>query len=243
MQLERLHLRRDDHVARVTLSGEPLGPREARELSAVAAELADDRSVRVVLVSSRGPDFCPGADPELVPLDAGVNPVRDLASSSAPVVAALPGRTASVGLEIALACDIRVAGSDASFALGDIAEGRLPCWGGTQRLPRAVGRPLALDMLLGGRELDGEEAAARGLVKETATEPDARAEELVSALSALGPLALSYAKEAVIEGSELPMRAGLRLEGDLNHLLQSSRDRAEGLEAFGEKRPPRFKGR
>lgn len=236
MRLERLQVSRSGHVARVRLPGGSFAARDALELSSVAADLADDDSVHVVVVEASANDFCSGPADDLDP--SVCNPAESLAALRPPVVAALRGRVESVGVEIALACDVRVATPDTVFRLADVGDGRLPCWGGTQRLPRAVGAPFATRMLLLGDPVDAQEALARGLVHEIG-----RAERVVETLANLGPLALEYAKEAVREGVERPMRAGLSLEGDLNHLLQSSKDRAEGIAAFLEKREPRFEGR
>ncbi len=233
-------------VVRLRLSGSPLCLAEARELSLAASELVEDRSVRVVVLESAGPDFCAGAASDLDPLRCGVNPPAELSLLRVPVIAALSGGVHSVGFEIALVADVRIASSDVSFSMHDIAAGNLPCWGGTQRLPRAVGRSTALGMLVGGFRLDAQAALEAGLVHEVAelAELGKTADNLIGQLTALGPIALEYAKEAVSSGAELSMRDGLRIEADLNNLLAAaSTDRAEGLSAFFEKRPPRFTGR
>ena len=176
-------------------------------------------------------------------LTCGVDPASRLAEVGVPVVAAVTGGCRSIGLELALAADIRVADPGARFAFPEVAAGRLPCWGGTQRLVRTVGLPGATAMLLLGDELDGAAARDRGLVHEVADDPLARAEALAAELAERGPLALELAKEAVRRGAELPLHHALRLEADFNHLLQGSSDRAEGLAAFFDKRPPTFEGR
>lgn len=243
MHLERLQFRRDGPVAHLVLSGEPLGGREAAELVSTAGALAEDRDVRAVVLSSRGADFCPAAAADLDPGALALDPAAALAAVRAPVVSTCAGSVASVGLELALACDIRLAHPSATFSLDDLRRGRLPCWGGTQRLPRAVGRPRALAMILLGEIVDAAEACRAGLVHEVVDDLGAGIEELVATLLSVAPLALELAKEAVARGSELPLRDGLRLEGDLNHLLQTTTDRAEGLQAFFDKRPPSFTGR
>jgi enoyl-CoA hydratase len=137
-----------------------------------------------------------------------------------------------------------VASADATFALPDVVEaGALPCWGGTQRLPRAFGTARATAMLLLGEELDAARALEAGFVWQLVDQPGEAASALAGQLAGLGPLALEYAKEAVHRGAELPLRDGLRLEGDLNTLLATSADRAEGLAAFFAKRPADFAGR
>ncbi len=213
---------------------------------ALAAELREDRSARVITLAAREAPFCDGPEPDLEPTAFDPDPAAAWAALRPPVVAVVAGACMSVGFEVALAADIRVCGPDAVFALPDLAAGRLPCWGGTQRLARAVRPAEASAMVLLGRPVTAERAATLGLVHAVA--PDAAAlaalaDELVATLLQRGPLALELAKEAVHRGAELPLRDGLRLEGDLNHQLAATADRAEGLAAFFDKRPPDFAGR
>lgn len=227
------------------LSGRSLGAQEAAELVDAVESLTEDRSVRVVVLTSAGPDFCPGPAADLDRLAFPVDPASALARLRPPVVCALRGRCRSVGLELALATDVRVAEPSASFALPDVTEGQLPAWGGTQRLPRAIGVARSTALILLGETLSAREALSAGLLAgvSAAGALDETLEATVEQLMGVGPLALELAKEAVHRGSELPLRDGLRLEGDLNHLLQGTADRAEGLSAFFEKRPPDFAGR
>ncbi len=195
----------------------------------------------LVLRSEPGTDFCSGIGFD--PIELQPDPASALAAVRNPVVCAVSGGCFGAGLEIALACDVRVCDASARFALSDVLRGRLPCWGGTQRLPRAVGASRASSMLLLGTELDAVTALAWGLTH--AVEPDLNVavDHWLDELAAAGPLALEFAKEAVHRGSELPLADGLRLEGDLNHQLAATEDRAEGLAAFFDKRPPDFCGR
>lgn len=242
MGTARLLVERDQSVVTLTLSGGVLGAREAVDLREAARELADDTVVRAVVLQSPAADFCTGPDAALRAQRLALDPASALGALTVPVVVALAGAVRSVGVELALACDIRIAAQDTSFAFPEVGEGSLPSWGGTQRLPRTVGRPLAFAMLVLGRSLSASEALASSLVHELAAEPAARAHELARTLSGLGPLAVRYAKEAVLRGAEMPFREGIGLEADLNTLLQSSEDRREGLAAFLEKRPPVFRG-
>ena len=232
----------DGAVRTLRLSGRPLGPREAAELVDVAEELVEDRSVRVVVLTSGGPDFCPGANDVLEPTAFGVDPAAALARLRPPVVAAISGRCHSVGLELALAADLRLATPDATFALADLHHGRLPSWGGTQRLPRAVGPARATAIILLGLVVPAAEAGP-GLVTDIVEHLPSAIDVVIGQLLGVGPLAAELAKEAVHRGAELPLRDGLRLEGDLNTLLAASADRQEGLAAFFAKRPPDFAGR
>ncbi|HEY2385659.1 MAG TPA: enoyl-CoA hydratase-related protein, partial [Candidatus Binatia bacterium] len=169
--------------------------------------------------------------------------VAALADLRKPTVAGIAGGARGIGLEVALACDLRVAADGATFAL-PLAAG-LPFCGGTQRLPRVVGRARALDMMLTGRVVGAAEALAWGLVVRTA--PAAALPETAAALVrdvlAGAPLALPLLKEALLAAQDLPLAEGLRLEEDLYALLQTSADRGEGVRAFLARRTPRFSGR
>jgi enoyl-CoA hydratase/carnithine racemase len=229
-------------VRHLLLSGEPLGPAEAAELRDAAESLREDRDVRVVVVGSRGASFCPGAAAELDPLAVSPDPAQVIAAIRAPVLAAVSGRCDGVGLELALAADIRVATADATFCLDTVALGALPAWGGTQRLPRTVGPAIAASMVLLGVRLDTDAALASSLVHLVGPLDDV-VPAVVDRLLGAAPLALELAKEAMAHGVELPMNEGFRLEAELNHLLSVSEDRAEGLAAFFAKRGPVFQGR
>jgi len=230
-------------VVRLRPPAQMLTDRTARELVDTVEELVEDRSVRVVVLHPEGPDFWAGGDAALEPLSVDPDPAAALAQLRVPTISVIAGRCRSVGLELALATDIRIATPDSTFGLADIEQGRLPCWGGTQRLPRAVGASRATAMVLLGDVIDAPSAAAAGLVHSVCPDPDVMLDETITQLLGAGPLALELVKEAVHRGSELPLRDGLRLEGDLNHQLAVTEDRAEGLQAFFDKRPPDFAGR
>lgn len=243
MQRHHVELRasHDGHVRRVSIPGGPLDDATARELVDVADELVEDRSVRVVVLEARAGPFCSGPAPDLDPLS--VDPAAAWARLRPPLVAAVAGPCSSVGLELALVFDVRLCDPTARFSLPDLARGRLPCWGGTQRLPRAIRPAEATAMVLLGAEVDAERARSLGLVHDVVSDLAEGTAAVADQLVALGPLALELGKEAVHRGSELPLRDGLRLEGDLNHQLAATEDRAEGLAAFFDKRPPDFAGR
>ena len=195
----------------------------------------------LVLRNEPGTDFCSGISFD--PLELQPDPASALAAVRSPVICAISGDCSGPGLEIALACDVRLCAREASFAMRDPLDGRLPAWGGTQRLPRAIGASRASTMLLLGTEIDAPTALEWGLIHAVEDNLDDAVEHWLDELSGAGPLALEFAKEAIHRGSELPLADGLRLEGDLNHQLAATDDRAEGLAAFFDKRPPDFAGR
>ena len=195
----------------------------------------------LVLRNEPGSDFCSGIGFD--PLDLQPDPASALAAVRSPVLCAISGECTGAGLEIALACDVRLCDGSARFAMREALEGRLPAWGGTQRLPRAIGASRASSMLLLGTEVDAATALEWGLAHAVEADLDEAVDRWLDELAGAGPLALEFAKEAVHRGSELPLADGLRLEGDLNHQLAATEDRAEGLAAFFDKRPPDFSGR
>jgi enoyl-CoA hydratase/carnithine racemase len=155
------------------------------------------------------------------------------------------GDAHGAGLELALACDIRVAAEGARFSLPETQMGLLPMAGGIQRLARLVGRGRALELVLSGDEIPAEEAHAIGLVNRIAPRERVFDEAigLAERLAERGPLATGYAKEAVNRGIDMPLEQALRFETDLTVILQTTEDRAEGVSAFIQKRKPDFKGK
>lgn len=226
-----------------------------QELTRCFSEVAASDDVRVIVVTGAGERaFSAGADiREFVAPQA---PTRFRESRKRvdfravmdrcpqPIIAAIRGYAFGGGLELALACDIRIAGDDARLGLTEIDLAIIPGGGGTQRLPRLVGRGKALEMILSGARIDAREALRIGLVERVvpAAEVLAAARELARTLAAKAPVALRYAKEAIVKGLELPLADGLRLEHDLATLLRTTEDRIEGAKAFLEKRKPRFTG-
>src|SRR5512145_2533634 len=161
-----------------------------------------------------------------------------------PMIAAINGFCLAVGLEQALACDIRLAAPHAKFGLTEVRWAIMPGAGGTQRLPRAVGVTKALEMILTAEPIDAQEAHRIGLVNQVVPLPELlpEARRLAETLCERGPLALRAAKEAVIRGLSLPMPDGLRLEAFLSGTLRGTEDAVEGPKAFAEKRKPVFRG-
>jgi enoyl-CoA hydratase/carnithine racemase len=253
MEFQSLRLEIEAGLARIVLArpaaANRVDARLLREIEAAAERVSDDASVAVCLVTAEGPDFCAGWDPEtreqlLTREPQIVDPFLPLAGLACPVIVAVQGRALSAGLELALACDVRLAAEDARFGLPEVGEGLLPLAGGTQRLARLAGRAVASAVLLLGEELDAEAAYRCGLVSRIvpASGLASEASAVAARAASRGPLALRYAKEAVRHGLALPLDEALRYELDLSIILQTTRDRAEGVRAFLEKREPRFEG-
>jgi len=168
-----------------------------------------------------------------------------LAAVEKPTIAAINGDAIDQGLELALACDIRIAVAEARLGLTHLKRGLIPWDGGTQRLPRIVGRAWATDLLLTGRLIDAEEALRIGLLHQVVGDAKAllrAVEEWANNILEAGPIALAYAKEAVVKGADMTLEQGLRLEADLAILLHSTHDRGEGIRSFLERRRPAYRG-
>lgn len=225
----------------------------AEGLTAAAAELTSRHpEVRAVVVAGGGAGFGSGWSPAALEDDAMLREILGpigagfdaLAGVPQPTVAAIGGAAHSAGLELALACDIRVAAEDATFAMPETGDGLVPRGGGTQRLPRAVGRAQALRLLLTGEVIDAAEALRIGLVSDVVPvgDLDEAARAVAETIASRGPLATRFAKEAIMRGVEAPLQEALRLELELTVLLQTTADRAEGVNAFVERRDPEFTG-
>ncbi len=220
------------------------------ELRGVFEELDRDDAVRFVVLTGAGDAFSAGGD---IPgfLERSAWHVSRLADNvaaaercSKPVIAALRGYCFGVGLELALACDFRLAANDVQLAFPEVTIGMIPGSGGTQRLARLVGLGRAKDIVMRGRRVGAEEALALGLVTEVvaAEELGAAVARLIEELSQHSPLALAMAKRVLNHAYSGPLPLGLELEGLAYGLLQQTHDFREGVEAFAEKRPPEFRG-
>ena len=244
--MHECRLERAGTIAWIRLSVPTLSASMAAELAeACAAADADAETRLVALTGARPGAFANGAaladEAEHAQAVAGVASLSQLRK---PSLAVIDGPAHGAGLEIALACDLRIAADSATFALPQLAAGAMPFLGGTQRLPRVIGRARALDLLLTGRVLSAPEALAWGLIARSVPRERLGDEVEVLAAAIVGgaPLAIALAKEAVGAAFDLPLAEGLRLEEDLYTLLQTTRDRTEGVRAFLERRAPRFRG-
>lgn len=255
MPLQTLSLEKRGPIAWLTLrrpeTGNAVDASFVAELAQACEAVETDDKLRVVVVTAQGDNFCrgwdaaalTGEDPSGLP-DQG-DPFASLAELPRPVVCAVQGEALSAGLELALACDVRVAAEDALLGLPETKLGLLPMGGGSQRLARLVGRGKALEMILSGEPVDAQEALRVGLVSAVAPRDKlaAEAEAIAGRIAERGPIAVRYAKEAVRRGLEMPLEQALRYETDLTIILQTTEDRAEGVSAFLKKRKPKFKGR
>ncbi len=168
-----------------------------------------------------------------------------VASLRKPAIAAVNGYAVGGGLEIALACDIRIGSTNAKLGLTEVRRGMIPGAGGTQRLPRVVGKAKALEMVLTGRVIEADEALRIGLLSRV-VEPEAlipTGEAIAREILEGAPQALQFVKEAVNRGMEMSLEDGIRLEVDLSTMLRTTEDCSEGPRAFAEKRKPVWKGR
>jgi enoyl-CoA hydratase/carnithine racemase len=170
---------------------------------------------------------------------------RSVCDLDRPVIAAIHGDAMGLGLELVLACDIRLAAETSLFAMPQIKQGLLPSDGGAQRLARLVGRSMALEMILTGREINAQEAWRIGLINKVLPQAQVLSEAttLAQDMAAKSPIALRYVREAIHKGMDMTLEQGLRLEADLYFLTHSTTDRTEGIRAFQEKRKPAFNGR
>lgn len=169
---------------------------------------------------------------------------QSIAECERPVLMGIGGDAVDLGLEMALACDLRIASKTSRFGLRQIKTGGMPWDGGTQRLSRTIGKAKALEMILAGDLIDAEEARRIGLISRVvpAEEVIPTAMHLAREMTSKSPMSLKYCKEAIVKGMELTLEQGLRLEADLYFLMHTTHDREEGIRAFREKRKPQFKG-
>lgn len=222
----------------------------------VFSQIKEDPEVQAVIVMGSGDrSFVAGADINelavLNPLEGkklttkGQRVFRYIELLGKPVVAAINGFALGGGLEIAMACHIRVASDKARFGQPEINLGLIPGYGGTQRLPRMISKGQAIEMILTGEAIDAAEAYRIGLVNKVVS-PDQlipAAEKIIRTILSKGPIAVKSALEAIISGLEMGLDEGMDMESNLFGLICATEDKKEGTKAFLEKRPAQFTGK
>ena len=259
MELNNIRLEKRPPLAVVTLDRpkalNALNVQTLAELESVIEDLAADSAVRVILLAGAGERaFAAGADIRELAAIAdeegrafalrGQGVFRRIETLGKPVIACIRGFALGGGCELAMACTLRIAADDARLGQPEVKLGIIAGYGGTQRLPRLVGRGAALKMLLSGEMIDAREALRIGLVDEVvpAAELMTRAEELAHQIAANAPIAIAETLSAVDEGLSLPLELALLREAGRFGELCATADKAEGTAAFLEKRPPQWKG-
>ena len=220
-------------------------------LTDIWSEFREDPALRVAIFTGAGERaFCAGSDIKSNYIEKrgrenARTPYSVMLELNKPIIAAINGHANGGGLEQALACDIRVAAQHAQFGLGEVRLGWLPGGGGTQRLPRLIPLGRALEMLYTGMRIDAEEALRLGLVDYVVPMPQliSRCEEIAAEICKSAPLAIQRIKQVALQGLDLPLAEGLKLEQEGYQWLTKTEDANEGARAFAEKRPPNWKGK
>ncbi|MFQ5455248.1 MAG: enoyl-CoA hydratase [Nitrospirota bacterium] len=259
MANQYINLMIEDKVAKVTINNPPanaLSSPVMKELQETFKELADNNDVKVIIVTGAGNFFVAGADiKEIAAISsaergeeltaAGQGILNIIEGMEKPVIAAINGFCLGGGLELSMACHIRIAGDRVRFGQPEINLGIIPGFGGTQRLARLVGRAKAIELILTGDVISAQDAKAIGLVNKIVPGGDVikHANGLAKKIASKGGIALRSALKAIKEGYYLSLEDGLKLESRLFGKVCETEDMKEGLNAFIEKRQPRFQDR
>ena len=259
MNFDTIVFEKRDHIAYLTLNRpevyNAINERMIADFGEVIASIDKDETVRVVIMTGAGKAFQAGADIEEL---SRMNPVQILRWNQGvvqnfnalermrqPVIAAINGFALGGGLELALACTIRVASEKAKMGLPEVKIGIIPGAGGTQRLPRLVGKGVAAELILTGEMIDAQTAYRIGLVNKVVPHEALMktSEKMALKIIANGPIAVSLAKDAMEIGKDLPLDAAIQYAQKNCVTCFSTEDMKEGTRAFIEKRPPQFKGK
>jgi len=250
---------REECLAIVTLNRPPVNALSQEVLDALEkafSDLAQDETVGAVILTGGGDKaFVAGADiaefPKLNSANGeklsrrGQQVFQKIAEFPAPVIAAINGFALGGGLELALACDIRVVAENAKVGLPEVTLGIFPGYAGTQRLPRFIGVGKAKELIFSGQMIDAAEAYRIGIAEYLAPVGESvnKAREIAAKILKVGPVAVRLAKQSVNQGLDLTLEEGQKLEAKLFAQLCDTEDQKEGAQAFLEKRPPNFKGK
>jgi enoyl-CoA hydratase/carnithine racemase len=256
MAYETLNFQKKEHIMTIQIIGSDHDHqliRLSNELEELSSEIIWDEEVWVIVITGESektfssgivmPETALGGnEEEAVRLYSIAEPIAKLGK---PVIAAMDGDVIGQGLELALACDMRIATERSFFGLPQIKSGFIPWDGGTQRLSRLIGKGRALEMILGGETVGAREAYRTGLVSKIVPPKELieTAMGIAHEMASKGPIALRYTKEAICKGMDMTLEQGLHLEADLYLLLHTTRDRTEGIQAFRERRTPKFEGK
>jgi len=253
-----------DGIATLTLNRpdrlNALGDTLREDLFAAVTRASADPEVRVMVVTGAGKGFCAGGDVKAMnerkesggerPLAEKVAPLRDqvlfaMRDAPQPIIAAVNGAAAGAGMNLALACDMRIASTAAKFAQAFVRRGLHPDWGGTYFLPRAVGMAKACELTFTGDVIDAAEALRLGIVSRVVAPEELLpvAYELARKIAAGPPVAIRLAKRALQRNAEGDLRSALEFETFAQNACFETEDAREGIRAFVEKRPPVFRGR
>jgi len=251
-----IEYQKEGHIAIFTINNpevmNALSPQGVAEWTEALIDFRENKDLWVGIVTGAGDRaFCTGLDLRSAGPQSGGGPspqpqetlVRGLKLWK-PLIAAINGYALGGGLEIALACDIRIASENARLGLTEVTLGLIPGWGGTQRLPRLIPFSIAAEMIIMGKRITAQEALDVNLVHQVVPleELMATAKERAEKICESAPLAVAAVKEAIIRGYSMTLEEGLQLETELGRSVLASKDFAEGRKAFMEKRKPEYKG-
>ncbi|MFT7218433.1 MAG: enoyl-CoA hydratase/carnithine racemase [Candidatus Azotimanducaceae bacterium] len=264
MELEHLQYVVSDHIATITLDRpetlNALTPAMRVSLLQAIDDANTSDDVRVIIITGEGRGFCSGGDVKAMNearkagtanvLEDRIAPIRDkivlaMRNADKPIIAAVNGHAAGAGMNIALACDIRLASTQAKFGQTFARRGLHPDWGGTYFLPRLIGMAKACEMIWSGKSIDADEALRLGIVSDV-HEPDAllpAAIDLARSFASGPPIAIRLAKRAMYRGMDTSLEEALEFETFAQNICGATEDAKEGIAAFVEKREPKFTGK
>lgn len=255
--LENVKIELEDHILTVTMNRpkalNALNSQTLDELQAVTKMIAEDDNIYGVIITGEGRGFVAGADiVQMKPYKSeegrsyagyAQDTFNKIEALSKPVIAAVNGFALGGGCELALSCDIRIASEKAVFGQPEVTLGIIPCFGGTQRLPRLIGAGLAKEMIYTGRQVKAQEAEKFGLVNKVVPEDEllSSAKEMMKSILKVSPIGIKYAKLSINKGADMDLMNGLEIEKDLVGLCFATEDKEIGMNAFLGKEKPAFR--
>jgi len=255
--LENIKIELEQNILTVTMNRpkalNALNNQTLDELQKITDMINEDNNIYGVIITGEGRGFVAGADiVQMRPYKS--EQCRDYAGYAQdtfnkiealekPVIAAVNGFALGGGCELALSCDIRIASDKAVFGQPEVTLGIMPCFGGTQRLPRLIGASLAKEMIYTGRQVKAEEAKQIGLVNKVVSSEELldEAKQMMESILKVSPIGIKYAKIAINKGSDMDLKNGLELEKDLVGLCFATEDKDVGMTAFLNKQKPAFR--